>query len=54
VSTENGGNTFLQNTGTLIHNTVQKPKKRPSTDILDHYYYYVVFVVVIALLRGCL
>lgn len=40
MSTENGGNTFLQNTGTLIHNTVQKPKRRPSTDILDHYYYF--------------
>jgi len=54
LSTENGGNTFFQNTGTLIHKTVQKPKRRPSADILDHYYYFVVFVVVIALQRGSL
>jgi hypothetical protein len=64
---ENRGSTFLQNTGTLIYNTVQKPK-RTSTDFIDNYYYYVVFVVfvivtavaaavilvVIAHLRGCL
>ena len=48
----------IHSSRTLIHNTVQKPKRRPSADILDHYYFvvfvFVVVVVVTALLRGCL
>jgi hypothetical protein len=30
---EGGGSTFFQNVGTFNHYTIQKPKRRPSSDI---------------------
>jgi hypothetical protein len=52
---ENGGNIFLQTTRTLIYNTVQKPKRRPSTDIPDHCHnhHHHHHHLVVTLLRGC-
>lgn len=34
---EDGGSTLLRNVGTLTYYMVQKPRRRPSTDILAHF-----------------